>query len=50
MEQHIGIAVSERMLIVRDIDAAEPQGSAGPQAMGIFAQANSKASIRFPSI
>lgn len=45
MEQYIGVAVPNRMAIVRHIDATDPQWATFRQAMGIFAQAYSQVAV-----
>jgi hypothetical protein len=40
MEQHISVAMPQRVAIVRQIDAAETQRAAGRGAMRILAKSN----------
>jgi hypothetical protein len=40
MEQHIGIAVADCPLVMRDLDAAQPQWPARSEAMAIFSNSD----------
>jgi hypothetical protein len=42
VEEYVGIAVTDKLPVVRHIDAAQPQWSAGGSAVGVFADANSE--------
>ena len=40
MEQHVGVAVADEVPIVRHVDAAQPQRSAGRGAVGVLSKSD----------
>jgi hypothetical protein len=42
MQQDVGVAVADELAVVRDVDAAQAQGSAGGQAVRVFADADAQ--------
>ena len=43
MQQHVGIAVTDQMPVVRDLDSSQPQRPTAGKPMGVVADAHSKA-------
>jgi hypothetical protein len=42
MQQDVGVAVADQMLVVRDLDAAQPQRPAAGEPMGVVSDTDSK--------
>ena len=42
VQQDVGVAVAEQMAVVRHVDAAQPQRSAGGGAVRVFAESDAE--------